>query len=230
MRKIFLLMLPAIFLVACSSNTSNPPPTAMGDTLPAPIKVKVVEMEGLYTSNYFINCADKREITITGDTKKIDSIYKTLLPTAYSGQTIYLKAKGILTIQGANESLAINEILKAEQKNERNACVSYDYWCMGNEPFWRIEISENENLIDFFDPMASTYYHFKFVKPETIGKSKVYTAELDGNKIKITITNQKCSDGMSEREYPCKAEAILNGKTYKGCAMTYQSASQSSAK
>jgi uncharacterized membrane protein len=231
MKKIVLLMLPAIFLAACSSTTSTQNQAAIAtDTIPEPIKIRTVDLEGLYANNHLVNCANKGEITITGNTKKLDSLYKALLPTAYTGQMIYLKVKGTLATQGLTDSLTITEIFKAEQKNEQNTCVPYDYWCMGNEPFWRIQISAAENLIDFFDPMIPKYYHFKFVKPETINKSTVYTTELDGNKIKITITNQKCSDGMSERKYPCKAEVTLNGKAYKGCAMTYESASQSSPK
>lgn len=222
MKKLFFLLLPALLFAACTSNTAtqNAADTSI-DSLPEPIKIKVVEIDGLYANNHFLSCEYKNEITITDETKKIDSLYKTLLPAAYAGQSIYLKIKGTLSTQGTNASLTVTEVLKAEQKNERNTCIPYDYWCMGNEPFWRIQISESEKLIDFYDPMAAKYTHFMYVKPTSQQNSTVYAAETDGNKIKITITNQKCSDGMSERSYSCKAEVLLNGKTYKGCAVKF---------
>lgn len=218
MRNFFLFFLSLTILASCSQNK------AVENTATEPVNstensvAKAVELEGLYADHQLISCSDNAKVAVVGSTGKLDSLYKSLLPQAYSGQTIYVKLKGLLT----NNELSVKEVVLAEQKNDKNTCIPYDYWCMGNEPFWRIQVSEKENLIDFFDPMASTYYHFNFTKPEIKQGSTVYTAESGKNKIKITITitSEKCSDGMSERSYQYKAEALLNGTAYKGCAVS----------
>lgn len=183
-------------------------------------QAKEVELEGLYANHQLMSCTDSEKITVTGSVNKLDSLYNRLLPQPYSGQTVYVKVKGLLASQGTSKELAVKEVLLAEQKNDKNTCVAYNYWCMGNEPFWRVQISEKENLIDFFDPMANKYYHFNFSKPESKQNVTIYTAESGSNKIKVSITNEKCSDGMSEREYPYTSEVVLNGTTYNGCAVS----------
>lgn len=224
MKKIILFFLPTVILFSCSQNKSAQN-TITADSLQtkASSQPKEVELEGLYTNHLIISCTDNEKIAVTGAVNKLDSLYKSLLPQSYSGQTIYVKVKGLLVSQGNSKELAVKEVLRAEQKNDRNTCVSYDYWCMGNEPFWQIQISEKENLIDFFDPMANKYYHFNFSKPESKQNVTIYTAESGSNKIKVSITNEKCSDGMSEREYLYKSEVLLNGTTYKGCAVASSS-------
>ncbi len=213
MRKISVLLFSTV-LFSCSQNHSVES-SAGEDSTQTISTTKEVELDGLYANDKFISCSDNQTLAIMGDTKKLDSLYKVLLPEAYEGQTIFAKLKGTLS----NNDLSVKEVVQAEQKNESNTCIPYDYWCMGNEPFWRVQISEKENLIDFFNPMENTYSHFNFSKPEIKQNSTVYTAESGANKIKITITNEKCSDGMSERDYQYKSEAVLNGTVYKGCAV-----------
>ncbi|MFY9311475.1 MAG: hypothetical protein WAQ28_20695 [Bacteroidia bacterium] len=216
MRKCILFFLSLTILASCSQN--NPVENTATESVNSTESsvAKEVELEGLYADHYLVNCSDNARIAVTGLISNLDSLYKGLLPEAYSGQTIYVKLKGQLT----NNELSVKEVVQAEQKNDKNTCIPYDYWCMGNEPFWRVQVSEKENLIDFFDPMASTYYHFNFTKPEVKQGITVYTTESGKNKIKITITSENCSDGMSERSYQYKAGALLNGTTYKGCAVS----------
>ena len=216
MKKLFLLLLPTIALFSCSQNHSTGN-EAVTDTSAASASAQEVELAGLFSKPRFISCSDNSELMVTGDTKKLDSLYKSILPSAYEGQSVFVKLKGTLV---SNE-LTVKEVVVAEQKNEENTCIPFDYWCMGNEPFWRVQISEKENLIDFYNPMEQKYFHFSFSKPEIKHNSTIYTAEdKAGHKIKITISPEKCSDGMSERSYSFKSEAVLDGTTFKGCAVS----------
>ena len=222
MRKIVLSLFSTVFLLACSQN--NPVGTQMVNDTIKPEENNIsqeAELEGLYGDRHLINCSDNEQIALTGDFKKLDSLYKNLLPNAYSGQTIYVKLKGLFTSEGKSKELLVKEVLQAEQKNDKNTCIPYDYWCRGSEPFWMVQISAKENLLAFFDPMSSEYYHFSFSKPEHRQATTIYTAEdkTANNKIRISITKEECSDGMSERKYQYKAEVVLNGITYNGCAI-----------
>ena len=226
MKNIIAVFISALLLLGCSQNHSTKvnSDNASDSIISTGNGVsETVELSGLYANHHFTTCDDSRSIVVNGDVKKLDSIYSILLPDAYSGQSIFVKIKGSVSTTEGNQSLSVSEILSAEQKNAFNTCISYDYWCMGNEPFWQIQISEKENLIDFYDPMLPKFYHFNFSKAEINGSKTIYTVEDKGsnNKLKITITKEKCSDGMSERNYNFKSEAVLNGTTYNGCAVVF---------
>lgn len=219
MKALFLLLFPAAALFSCSSNHSEANGTT-GDTsaTQVPKTSQDVELAGLYSKSHFINCADNAKLVVKGDTKKLDSLYKSILPASYDGQTIFVKLKGTLE----SGELTVKDVLQAEQKNDKNTCITFDYWCRGNEPFWIVQVSEKENLIDFYNPMEQKYYHFSFSKPETKQNVTMYTAEdkAGNHKIKITVAAETCSDGMSELTYPYKSEVVLDGTTYKGCAVS----------
>ena len=196
------------------------------DVLPAK---KIKEYKGVYHPGQFKNVEDSRLYTFFDSVQKtLDSIYRNLLPSHYSNQTVFMHFKGVADSFPTNTGfrISITELISMELKGALNAAIAYDYWCMGNEPFWQIQISEKENLIDFYDPMIPKFYHFSFSKAEIKGNQKIYTAEdkVNNNKIKITIVNEKCSDGMSERKYKNKAEVVLNGTVYNGCALSFSEA------
>ena len=223
MKKIILLFAVSTFLYSCSENNSGKNSATVLDSLPvAEVLSESYELEGLYASSFIIDCAKDEKIALMQGNEKLDSLYKVLLPKAYQGQSIYVKLKGTrLSKDGKTIGFMATEVVAAEQKNQKNTCYAYDFWCLGNEPFWNVQISEKENLIDFFNPMEEKLIHFVYSKPEEKGNSKIYTAEnkADGHKIIVTITNGKCSDGMSEREYPCSSKVVLDGTTYTGCAV-----------
>lgn len=224
MKKIILLFSISTFLFSCSGNHSDTNSATVLDSLPvAEVVSQSYELEGLYASSFIIDCAKNEKIALMQGNEKLDSLYKVLLPKAYQGQTIYVKLKGtLLSKDGKTIGFMANEVIAAEQKNQKNTCCAYDYWCLGNEPFWNVQVSEKENLIDFFSPLEEKQYHFVYTKPEEKGKSKIYTSEntVDGHKIKVTITTGNCSDGMSEREYPYSSKVVLDGTTYTGCAVS----------
>ena len=232
MKNIIAVFLSALVLWSCSQNHSNLPNYAnAADSMPSKGNSvsETVELSGLYAKHHFTSCGDSLRIVVKGDVKILDSIYSNLLPAAYPTQSVLVKIKGSVSTSEGNRSLVITEILSAEQKNAFNTCTPYDYWCMGNEPFWQIQISEKENLIDFYDPMLPKFYHFDFSKAEINGTETIYTLEdkVSNNKLKITIFKEKCSDGMSDRDYNFKSTAVLNGTIYNGCAIAFGEAPKS---
>jgi uncharacterized membrane protein len=99
--------------------------------------------------------------------------------------------------------------------------IVYDFKCKGNEPFWQVEINAEKNSIDFINPMEQKTTHFNYSEPTINNKIIVFNATTadSKNKISITIINESCTDGMSEKKYNYKAAVVLNDKKYNGCAM-----------
>lgn len=233
MKKTFIPFCFIFLLFSCSSNSNDNKSTPNSDSTTVdilPVK-KVKEYKGVYHPGQFTNGEDSEFYTFYGSVqKKLDSLYSNLLPSPYPNQTVFMHFKGVEDSFPTNTGFrtSITELISMELKNAFNVGIAYDYWCMGNEPFWQIQISEKENLIDFYDPMIPKFYHFSFSKAEIKGNQKIYSAEdkANNNKIKITIVNEKCSDGMSERNYKNKSEVVLNGTTYRGCAIAYGEALQ----
>jgi uncharacterized membrane protein len=224
MKKIILLLAVSAFLYSCSGKGSDTSSSVVSDSVAVTeTQSDNYELEGLYAPSFILSCANNEKIVLKSDNKKLDSLYKVLLPNAYQGQTVYVKVKGTLfSTNGTAKAFTVNEVITAEQKNPRNTCYADDFWCIGNEPFWNVQVSEKENLIDFFNPMEAKYYHFVYAKPAEKRKSKVYTSEnsVGGHKIKVTITPGNCSDGMSEREFIYSSEVVLDGNSYTGCAVS----------
>jgi len=174
----------------------------------------------------FIDCEHPELIHLVENNDSIDSFIKKILPNAYDGESMFLSMEA--EVRSCSEKkysdlLVVKKILNVEQKNYTNTCIPYDFWCKGNEPFWQLQISEKENLIDFYDPMQQLTTHFIYQKPEMKNGTTQYISK-DGNSqnnIIVKIKNEKCSDGMSEKEYSYRAEVILNGKKLNGCAIKY---------
>lgn len=194
---------------------------------------KVEEFEGLYflskpgSSGMLKVCFSENHslsYPVEDETISLDTLYKKILPNAYPYQTIYIKVKGELIASGSEAdpyTLQIKSVSETELKNYQNDCIPYEYWCMGNEPFWQVQISEKENLIDFYDPMEQKTIHFNYTKSQIKNGSVIYSAKNDTNSIELKIKKEKCSDGMSEKKYNNSVTVQLNKKTYNGCAVAF---------
>ena len=189
----------------------------------------VKEFKGLYSNDgknqLFISC-DHPEIKhlIENKSHQADTILKSILPHAYPGESIYMEIKAEINPSPDpqfQDLLLVKEFGKAEQKNSKNTCIPYDYWCSGTEPFWQLQISEKENLIDFYDPMAQTTLHFSYSKPQVLNGTTIFSAKNSSGLISIKISNEKCSDGMSDKQYSCKAQVVIDKNEYRGCATRY---------
>jgi uncharacterized membrane protein len=92
-----------------------------------------------------------------------------------------------------------------------------DFFAIGNEPFWNIEI-DNERMILFKVADWEKPVIVPIEKPKTFRDSIVYLIP-DSNKLRITILNEFCSDGMSDFLYEQKVQVRYKDQLYKGCGM-----------
>lgn len=234
-HSFFLLTTISFFLFSCGQpeNPSKINTREIGNENEVLSEEK--EFAGLYfpsgsaTVAMFRLCDDSGSTSsylVEDGTNSLDTLYRKILPTSYPYQSIFIKVIGNIKLKEnktKNPAIVVKKVMVVEQKNYRNNCIPYDYWCMGNEPFWQVQISEKENLIDFFDPMMPRFYHFAFSKAVIKGNTTKYIAEDKEakSKIEITVSKEKCSDGMSEREYNYKSVVVLDGTAYNGCAVSF---------
>lgn len=222
MKKL-LFVIPALLLFACTNRPAEQAQSTVSteaNTLTETVTTEETEIEGLYANQKITNCVNSEVITVT-NAQSLDSAYNALLPDAYNGLTMYAKIQGTLTTKGSTKELAAKQLVLAEQKYFKNVCMPFDYWGRGAEPFWSLQISEKENVIDFYDPMAKKYYHFDYSKPETQSKAQIYKVVNGNDKLSVTVTEEKCN-GSADMPYSYKVELTLNGKAYHGCAIKYQ--------
>jgi len=190
--------------------------------------------EGLYVYNANINsfrdCANSdSSYWIIDDTKKLKSLYEKFHSSKNIYGVVYAKLKGI-KIETTNEkvkekypqTLVVKAIIEVEKKNFANTCIPYDYWGLGNDPNWTLQISKKENMIEFFDLAEDKEYYFFYEEEiEEDGKT-VYASHnnIQRNTIKIFIRKETCSDNMSDNLYDYSIEIDLNSnKKYMGCGI-----------
>lgn len=216
-----------------SQNLKKFAPLAWNALLPT---TGLKEYEGLLVFNTgnstFRDCAEAEAIYYAVDeTGELESNYRRVLPHSFPGQAIVAKVKGYKTEQFGLRTLPSNfagfiiitEMLEQAEKNFRNTCVPYDYWALGTEPFWSAEISGQEAVIEFKGMDEESTRMFAYANPVEEDSIKVYAAvnQSTGDNIRVHIKNEKCSDGMSDREYSYSVSLTMNGKTFEGCAISF---------
>ncbi len=96
-----------------------------------------------------------------------------------------------------------------------------EFFGIGNEPFWSIEIDEQQSiqfrLADWAKPIS-----LKAVSPVRNADSTIYKMGKDTAALIVVIFNQFCSDGMSDNIYNNKVRVVYKGIEYNGCGITYK--------
>lgn len=189
--------------------------------------------EGLYiinqNTNSFRDCRYPDSLYMVNDeTGNLKKSYEKIFSVRNVYGSVFARFKGELkATEGINSekypsTLYVKEVLQLEKKNFRNTCINYEFWALGNEPNWSLQISKNENIIEFYDMAENkTYYYFYEEHVDEDG-AIVYAAHnnIQRYTIKIRIRKERCSDTMSDTGYDYSAEVELsNGKKFKGCAI-----------
>ncbi len=143
----------------------------------------------------------------------------------HNGRTVVAK------LNVANDSIRLTEMNGSAvkqplmlQKHElagqdtawtRKAALGMEFYGVGNEPFWNIEIDDQGKTIfkmaDWKQPLS-----LKTAKASAKGDSIHYVFN-DAGKTAVTIYNTYCNDGMSDRLYTRKVRVKHKGQTYSGC-------------
>ncbi|MDF2436788.1 MAG: hypothetical protein K0Q95_1164 [Bacteroidota bacterium] len=191
--------------------------------------LKVIkDFKGIYKhgTQTFTDCEHPERIYSVKPLEKLDSVFNRILPHPYKEEGVYMEMNAEISSIDSKRfvgELDIKDIYRAEQKNPMNTCIPYDFWCKGNEPFWQMQVSKGEGIIDFYDPMQKKTTHFLFAEPEIKEGVIIYSSTEENNpanKIQISLFKEKCSDGMSDKEYSHRVVVVMD-KQYKGCAVKF---------
>ena len=221
MKKTIFLVASILFLSACNISTTPENNTSVkldSIKIGRETKPEIKQFQGLYRAHQsnFLDCGSG-QLMVLKNTAEIDSMYNLILPNAYSDEALYIEMNASIDPNDSG-SIVFSYNLKAEQKNYKNTCIRSDYWCTGTEPFWIIQISKGEDLIDFYNPMEQKTTHFVYSIPEIKNGITTYSSTDGENKINITIKKEKCN-GAIDKQYDYSVQVQLNDKKYSGCGI-----------
>ena len=97
-----------------------------------------------------------------------------------------------------------------------SAIVSEALRALGTEPFWALDVDASG--LRFITPDDTTGIRFPPIAPAVSTDTVVWSVQTERSAIEVRVWPEKCSDGMSDREYPYAARVIIAGTTYRGCA------------
>ncbi|MBO9199769.1 MULTISPECIES: copper resistance protein NlpE N-terminal domain-containing protein [Niastella] len=129
-----------------------------------------------------------------------------------------------VSLTGAPDALYSNSYLSRKIIGADNIAwmekkaAGIDFFGLGNEPFWLIEIDKDKQ-ISFLQVDSSHPTVFPYVAAIQQNGQYIYNTDTTTCGIQIIITPQFCSDGMSDNWYEYKVEARYNGITYMGCGV-----------
>ena len=236
MRNYILLFITGLFLQACNSSENN---NHADDSAASKIRVDThinktpLSFKGLYTFGHEVNTfqdcmADQKVYWVNDSLADMRKPYEDANKfMTYPYESVYAEVKGYLSGKSrmgyASEYenvLVVTEITKLESKTFRTDCYNYEFIALGNEPFWSLEIIPDEKRIVLKDMGIEKVQEFIY-KPAVLGESLYhYEARNPKNeKLEVLMRKEKCSDGMSDREYNYSAEIRLSGRILKGCAI-----------
>jgi len=87
---------------------------------------------------------------------------------------------------------------------------------LGTEPFWALDIDSTG--LRFITPEDTSGIRFPPLQPTVAGDTTAWVGQTEGASIEARLWREKCSDGMSDREYPYSATVHMKGTSYRGCA------------
>lgn len=242
MKTYTLIFISAIVIQSCSSpqqkveitdsitiaDSTNKTDSVVKEKINSPLMFK-----GLYTYGNevrtFRDCSGNKTVYwVVDSSASLQTRYKkTNRFPAYPYESVYAEVKGYLTGKSnmgyASEYenvLVVTEIIKVEPKNFRTACYNYEFIALGNEPFWSVDIIPDEKRILFKNVGQEKAVEFIY-KPASVSAG-VYRCEAtspSNKKIVVVIRKEKCSDGMSDRQYNYSAQVTIDGTVFKGCAI-----------
>ena len=87
---------------------------------------------------------------------------------------------------------------------------------LGTEPFWAVHVSKGK--LRYMTPEDQEGRQIEIQREQTEGDELALSGTLEGETLTLSVTEEPCSDGMSDRSYPFAATLRLGEATLKGCA------------
>ena len=173
--------------------------------------------------------APTKRYWVLGPLSELDERYADATLQGYPGQNVVATLTGALvqprSSRGAAQSspydaqFRVTSIDRVRAKNPRNACPPADFWGAGNEPFWSLQISEAEGVIELSQVGAPTVA-FPYVEPVVAkgGAETSYITEGTEQRLKVRVYAEECLDDMAGNRYTHRMEVTYKGQVLKGCA------------
>lgn len=145
---------------------------------------------------------------------------------AYKGQIVKARYRWggdtLFYLLPNNQRIAMQKLPAAMENDawSKKGKEGVAFFAVGNEPFWNLEIRQNEQLAFHLAEWAKPL-QFTGALLTTNGDSLVYSARTDSATLTATIYNRFCSDGMSDYFYTHTVRVNYNGKTFTGCGIRY---------
>ena len=98
--------------------------------------------------------------------------------------------------------------------------LASDLRVLGTEPFWAIDISKTTNSATYGRAGEADVALSYPTESKGPAGAAVLTSTSQQGDVVITLRQNDCSDGMSDRTYPWEAEVAFRGEMLKGCAAT----------
>lgn len=222
-----MLLLLAFGIANCTENPkTNVSPSSLTDPS------KPVTMRGYYVSgdevNMLRNCADNKQYWVRDATGLLDSLYReACFPAPIPYEAVYAVLTGMPgprdsagLASEADGTFTVHKVDTLQAKTMFNACLPYEFWCHGTEPFWSLQISEAEGGIFLKNMADETGTQYAWTEPRSDGKTSWVYETINGEQpLKISVKKENCNDGMSDTEYGYSAEVTIEGQTLRGCAV-----------
>lgn len=103
-----------------------------------------------------------------------------------------------------------------EQSTEAEDTVVTMFRAQGNEPFWTVELAEQE--MRFITPEHLDGIELKIDERLAYAKGVTYSGLHEGQEFWLDIRSQPCQDSMVERDYEFTATFHWAGEDLLGCA------------
>jgi uncharacterized membrane protein len=147
--------------------------------------------------------------------------------SANSPMMLYMEAYGVRApadavpeARGYAGVLVLEEVLYAGLQEQVKGCgvapANYIVAARGNEPFWAVEITEDQ--IVWRQPEAPKEIILSSPQTADAEGAVRYRASGSGREVDVLIDAQPCRDGMSGEFFAYSAKALLDGREFSGCA------------
>jgi uncharacterized membrane protein len=186
----------------------------------------------------FFDCASGKVYAISDSTMSLGRLYqKACQPAACPGESAMITAQGRLFTKadpGMGEEHGILAVVGIDSLYTRtmdNACVPFNYWCHGTEPFWSLVVSKREGGF-FFKELASEKGRYYTWSPFTLTEHNTTTFVVheyrnSDAKMTVYIRPERSNDGMSDQEYNYSATIVTpDGRTLRGVAVAWDERSK----
>ncbi|WP_272699872.1 COG3650 family protein [Desulfovibrio sp. Fe33] len=167
------------------------------------------------SEGYFLTlCGTQKALPVLDETAgELQAAMKLFAPD--SKEPVFTELLGTST--PSSDALTARELLHASAVGESWGCRErfgeFSFKAMGNEPGWIMKAAPGELSLTTMDSPSPR--RFSGVTSAQSGEDAVFT----GEDVSLTLTRGVCMDTMSGEQFGWRAEAVVDGTTYRGCAV-----------